>query len=225
MCFEHSLTALEDKGSRTCRVSSLKCVFGTPGHTAVPAGGGVPVADPHSGNPGTVWGEPGWGLVVEAGWKTPGGLSARFCHPPVQRHLPCPSFSGQRLLLCRISSQKLTFYFSLPFLFCWGINARFLGAWTSHFQRQLLLFLSFHNSACWKSQVWRPRDHTPKEHLLQTNPKGTIITLMASHPRVKRKWLFSLLVWILFRFWMRNVIRTGTRQSSMGKTASSPRTT
>lgn len=158
------------------------------------------------------------GNLPEDPWT---GLSALCCRPPVQAHLPVPSLSG--LLSSRISSQKLTFYFSLPFLFCWGINARFLGAWTSHFQGQL--FLSCHNSACWKSQVRRPCDHTPKEHLLQTNPKGTIITLMASHPRVKRKWLFSLLVWIIFRFWMKNVTRTGTRQSSMGKTASSPRTT
>ena len=57
--------------------------------------------------------------VVEIGWETPGqGLSAHFCHPPMQLHLPCPSFSVQCLLLSRISSQKLTFYFSLPFLFC-----------------------------------------------------------------------------------------------------------
>ena len=164
---------------------------------------------------------PGWGLVVGICLKTPGQASARSAAAHLCRHtFPCLHSPA----CCPPGSpRRSTFYFSLPFLFCWGINARFLGAWTSHFQRQLCL--SCHNSACWKSQVRRPCDHTPKEHLLQTNPEGTIITLMASHPRVKRKWLFSLLVWIIFRFWMKNVIRTGTRQSSMGKTASSPRTT
>ena len=84
---------------------------------------------------------------------------------------PVPSLSGQCLLFSRISSQKLTFYFSLPFLFCWGFDTRFLGAWTSHFQRQLL-FLSCHNSACWQSRlasVWSyskkiPFTNKPKRH-------------------------------------------------------------
>lgn len=160
-------------------------------------------------------------LWWESAWR-PLDRPQRALLPPTCAGTPSRAFTLRPAVLQDLLAET-TFYFSLPFLFCWGINARFLGAWTSHFQRQLCL--SCHNSACWKSQVRRPCDHTPKEHLLQTNPEGTIITLMASHPRVKRKWLFSLLVWIIFRFWMKNVIRTGTRQSSMGKTASSPRTT
>lgn len=44
-----SNSALEDKGSRPCCVSSLKCVFPLQGHIVEPAGGSVTVADPHLG--------------------------------------------------------------------------------------------------------------------------------------------------------------------------------